>query len=85
MFNVYEFEKRKTDESKQQTYQKKMLQALVKQKQQNIEMGNAYRHRVGNFIKKMMQEPVIMGDQMKQNNNNSHSLAVLSNVNNSLN
>ena len=62
MFNVFEFEKRKTDQKKRQIDEIKRKKNLSKQKLKNEEMGNNYRRRVGTFIKHMIMEPKIQED-----------------------
>ena len=51
MFNVFEFEKRKTDKDKRNVEEQKHKKTLAKLKKVNEEMGNNYRRRVGTFIK----------------------------------
>ena len=44
---------------------------MKEQRAKNEELGEAYRHRVGNFIKKMIQDPITMNDQVADRINQS--------------
>jgi hypothetical protein len=64
MYNVYEYEKRalKYDNNKKAEIIKK--RALRKIKAKNEEMGTAYRIRVGQFIKKMINDPLELPEEI---------------------
>ena len=44
---------------------------MSKLKLRNLEMGDAYRQRVGKFIKKMIQEPILVNEDLTMKLNQS--------------
>ena len=64
MFNVYEFEKRQKTQEQSRRDEKKKLRDISRLKQKNAELGDAYRNRVGKFIKNMLQEPMMINDEL---------------------
>lgn len=57
MYNVFEFDKRNKNASKSRKQELLKKREVSKLKARNMELGDAYRMRVGKFIKKMIQEP----------------------------
>lgn len=58
MYNVYEYEKRQNLVGLNLRNEISKKRAIKIVKARNEEMGEAYRQRVGAFIKKMIQNPV---------------------------
>lgn len=54
MFNIYEFDKRRTSQEHEDAIQKTTKEWKAKAKVNNVKMASKYRERVGNFIKTMV-------------------------------
>lgn len=68
MFNVYEHDKRQNRAKALRTSQQKERQHKLRHSQRTLEMDEAYRKRVGQFIKQLIQEPEVLEDQLGQAN-----------------
>lgn len=64
MYNVFEFDKRAKIASKSRKAELLKKREVSKLKARNMELGDAYRMRVGKFIKKMIQDPQVISDDM---------------------
>lgn len=71
MFNVFEYEKRQKSLKKQRHAESKNRKLIIDKKAKNEELGEAYRQRVGKFIKKLMVEPVYVTDEVADRNNDA--------------
>lgn len=56
MFNVYQFEKNQSQSENEERRNLKSQMQIQRHKEKNLEMSDAYRMRVGRFMKKLIQD-----------------------------